>query len=108
MKTLKFRQFKANEIIAGRKYASHRLFDDKNFRVGEVIDLIVWETGESFARAKITRTEEKRLGELQKEDWEGHERFTSDKEMYATYSKYYGRPIGPEDTIKIIRFELLR
>ena len=45
--------------------------------------------------------------ELTKEDWEGHEKFKSDKEMYKTYSKYYGFEATPETNVKIIKFKLL-
>lgn len=36
-----------------------------------------------------------------------HENFESDEEMYATYTKYYGRPVGPNTPVKIVQFELI-
>lgn len=106
MKTLKFRKHLSELIVQGEKSTTWRLFDDKDLSVGDTVSFLVWETGKEFARAKLLDVRETVFGELSDEDWKGHEKFNSDKEMYATYSKYYGREVTPESPVKVIRFEL--
>ncbi|MDD5193920.1 MAG: ASCH domain-containing protein [Candidatus Nanoarchaeia archaeon] len=108
MKTLKFRESLSKLILKGEKNTTWRLFDDKNLSVGEVISFLVWETKEEFAKAVILNVKETRFGDLSKEDWEGHERFLSNEEMYDTYSKYYNRQVDKNSPVKIIKFKLLQ
>jgi hypothetical protein len=107
MKTLKFRHNLAEEIVADRKTVTWRLFDDKDLKVGEGLELIDRESGEKFAEAKIVKIRVKKLGEIEDEDFEGHEKFTSKEEMLATYKKYYGDKVGWSAFVKIIEFKLL-
>jgi len=46
------------------------------------------------------------FGKLTKRDKEGHEEFSSDDEMYRTYSRYYKTCVKPETKLKIITFRL--
>lgn len=108
MKTLKFRAYLKESILNGEKITTWRLFDDKNLSVGDELSFVVWETGEEFARVKIISVRETALGKLTKEDWEGHETYTSEQEMYEHYSTYYKRPIDESATLKIIKFKLLK
>ncbi len=95
----------AKLIIEGKKTATWRLFDDKDLQVGDEVELINWETKEVFGRAVITEVDEKPIKNLDDRDWEGHERFLSDKEMYAKYREYYpGREVGPDTMVKILHF----
>ncbi|MEC8220653.1 MAG: hypothetical protein VX028_01160 [Nanoarchaeota archaeon] len=41
------------------------------------------------------------------EDKEGHETFSSDDEVYKTYSRYYSMEVKPETELKVIKFILL-
>jgi hypothetical protein len=107
MKTLKFRKSLAQRILNHEKTNTWRLFDDKDLTVGDEVLFLVWETKEEFAKAKLTAVTETMLGELTDEDWQGHEKFASDDEMYKTYSKYYNRPVDAGTKVKIIKFELL-
>jgi len=61
IKTLKFRRSLAEEILAGRKTATWRLFDDKDLSVGDKIDFLIWESKEKFAEAEILNVKEKKL-----------------------------------------------
>jgi hypothetical protein len=108
MKTLKFRHHLAEEIIAGRKTVTWRLFDDKDLKVGDELELIDWESGKKFSDAKIVKVREKRLGSIEEKDFEGHEKFGSRKEMLETYRKYYGDKVDLDTVVKIIEFKLLR
>ncbi len=106
LKTLKFRSALAKLILDGEKTTTWRLFDDKDLQVGDVVELMNWETHEIFGRAVITEVEEKPINYLNEKDWEGHERFLSDAEMYAKYREYYpGREVGSNTLVKIIHFD---
>ena len=108
MKEVKFRKKLAEQIIRGEKNITWRLFDDKNLSKGDIVKLIIWETRGKFGEAKLTSVKEKTFKELTKEDKKDHEKFSSDKEMYATYSKYYQKEITPNTKLKVIKFKLLK
>ena len=107
MKTSKFRPHLVPKILNGTKTSTWRLFDDKDFQEGDLLELINKETLEVFAKAKIVSVKEKALGDLTDENWEGHDKFNSDEEMYSIFSKYYNKKITPNDKVKIIIFELV-
>jgi hypothetical protein len=46
------------------------------------------------------------MSEAVPEDFNGHERYESEEDMYAHYRQYYGDSVGPKTPVKIIRFEL--
>ncbi|MDD4333021.1 MAG: ASCH domain-containing protein [Patescibacteria group bacterium] len=107
MKTLKFDDKLVELILRGEKTNTWRLFDDKDLTVGDQLILINKQTKEEFAKAKIVFVVEKKIKDLNDDDWQGHERFASDEIMYKTYSEYYKREITGEDLVKIIIFELI-
>ncbi|MDD5032979.1 MAG: ASCH domain-containing protein [Candidatus Pacebacteria bacterium] len=107
VKKLKFRHFLAEEILAGRKNVTWRLFDDKNLKIGDGLELMDWESGEKFADAEIIKIREKKFGEIEEKDLEGHEKFESREEMLETYKKYYGDKVDRDTIVKIIEFKLL-
>lgn len=108
MKTLKFRHHLAEKILQGKKTVTWRLFDDKNLKVDDRVELLYCETKEKFANAKIINIREKKLGEIEEKDFEGHEKFGSREEMLETYRKYYGNRVDLDTIVKIIEFNLLR
>ncbi len=108
VKTLKFRHHLAEEILKGRKTVTWRLFDDKDLKVGDEVKLLYWETKEKFANAEIINVREKKLGEIEEKDFEGHEQFGSKNEMLETYRKYYGDRVDWDTIVKIVEFKLLR
>ena len=105
-KTLKFRDNLTKLVLAGEKNLTWRLFDDKDLAEGDEVDLINWKTKEKFGEAKLVKVWEKKMGELQESDFDGHEKFSSNEEMYKTYRLYYGDKVGPDTIVKIIRFQL--
>jgi len=107
VKTLKFRHHLTEEIIAGRKIVTWRLFDDKDLKVGDELELVDSESGEKFAEAEIVKVREKQLGKIEEKDFAGHEKFESKKEMLATYRSYYGDKVDWDTVMKIIDFKLL-
>jgi hypothetical protein len=107
MKTLKFRKVLSELILKGEKNTTWRLYDDKDLSTGDIISFLVWETLKEFAKVKLISVNETSFGELTDEDWEGHEKFQSDDEMYKTYSKYYSRKVTKDSPVKIIKFEFI-
>lgn len=107
MKTLKFRKNLADEILAGRKTATWRLFDDKDLRVGDRVGLLIWETKEKFADAEIIAVKEKKLQNIKDEDFVGHEKFASREEMLENYQLFYGDKVNWDTLVKMLDFKLI-
>ncbi len=107
MKTLKFRKNLSELILKNEKTTTWRIFDDKDIKQGDVMQFLVWETKEVFANAKIINVIEKKFKDLNEQDLEGHEKFASKEEMYATYSTYYNKTVDDNTLVKIIKFELI-
>jgi uncharacterized protein YqfB (UPF0267 family) len=105
-KTVKFRSTLADLVLKGEKNATWRLFDDKDLKVGDLINLQVWETRKDFAKARITEVKEKKLGELKEEDYDGHEKFENQKDMLNKYKEYYGDKVDLETVVKMIKFKI--
>jgi hypothetical protein len=105
MKMLKFTSDLVKKIIAGEKTSTWRLFDDKDLQENDALVFVNKETGENFGTAIITSLRIKTLGTLVSNDWDGHETFASEEEMYATYKTYYGDKVGPDSEVKIINFD---
>jgi len=106
MKTLKFDAEFVQPILAGDKTSTWRMFDEKNLQVGDEMEFINKQTGETFAKARLTGVVEKSFKNLTLEDWKGHDKFVSEKEMYETYSRYYSKEVTPQTPVKIIHFKL--
>jgi len=108
MKTLKFRSHLVKEILEGRKTTTWRLFDNKDLQVGDGLEFLNAETLEKFAEAEITGIKQKKLGEIEDSDYEGHKKYGSQEEMLEHYRNYYGDKVDLDTEIKIIRFKLVR
>ena len=65
MKTLKFKPDLAEEVLAGRKTVTWRLFDDKDLQIGDRLELINSETKTKFAEAEILKIKERKIGEVE-------------------------------------------
>lgn len=110
MKTLKLEHELADMIRNGSKTSTWRIYDDKDIKVNDRVELIDKvdpkdsSTWHAFGEARIDMVIEKRLGEISKADFEGHEPFKSRDEMLETYQKYYGPQVDFETPIKMIHF----
>jgi hypothetical protein len=104
MKTLKFVPELCEKILSGEKTSTWRLFDDKDLQVGDVVQLVDKVTSVVIGSALIYSLKDKTLGTLEESDWVGHERYSSDKEMYETFKGFYGDKVGPDTEVKIIDF----
>lgn len=80
------------------------MFDDKDLQVGDELEFINKDTGETFGTATITSLYTKTLGTLEDKDCEGHERFASDEEMYSTYREYYGDGVDENTEVELLSF----
>jgi hypothetical protein len=107
MKKLKFSEPLTKLILNGKKNTTWRINDDKNISVDDLISLC-YNDGKEFAQAKVVQVKETNFRSLTKEDREGHEEFSSDSEMYQTYSEYYKMKVIPETKVKVIKFKLLQ
>jgi hypothetical protein len=108
MKTLKFAANLVPLILSGEKTVTWRLFDDKDLQVGDELEFINKDTNVNFAKAKIISLYEKRLGDIGKNDYEGHEKFESTEEMIETYKNFYGEKVSEDSLVKIIKFDLVQ
>ncbi len=106
MKTLKFTSDLVPLILSGEKTSTWRLFDDKKLQQGDELLFIENETGREFAKATITSVWERKFEDLTDTDWDGHEKFASEKDMYEAYSKYYKLEVTPTTVLKVIHFKL--
>jgi len=106
MKTLKFAANLVPLVLSGEKTVTWRLFDDKDLQEGDELELVNRETGEVFARARITSVRVKKLGETTEVDGEGHEKYESQEQMLQMMRRYYVEPVTLETEVKIIKFVL--
>ncbi len=107
MKTLKFKPHLIPKILSGEKTSTWRLFDDKGLGVGDDFLMLNKETGEEFAKGKITEVKEKKLGELEDSDFVGHEGYKDQEDMLNHYRGYYGDKVSLDTPIKMIDFKLI-
>lgn len=111
MKALKLDHQLAEDVRAGRKTSTWRLFDDKDLSVDDRITLIDkvdprdHNSWVAFGEAVINRVIEKRLGEIGNDDYDGHERYASADEMLTHLRRYYGDSVTLKTPVKIIHFD---
>jgi ribonuclease HI len=112
MKTLKLDHSLAEMVRRGDKTSTWRIYDDKDIRVNDKIELLDKvnpqdpSTWQPVGTARVDMIVEKRLGEINRADFEGHEEFSSRDEMLKAYQKYYGPQVTFETAIKMIHFTL--
>lgn len=110
MKSLKLDHELAELVRAGKKRSTWRLFDDKDLSVNDEVRLIDKvdpdrpETWRVIGTARINMVIQKRLGDIEGADYDGHEPFVSKQDMLKTFQKYYGIDVNFDTVVKIIRF----
>ena len=107
MKKIKFAEDLVPLILSGEKNCTWRLFDDKDLKVGDNLIFINRKNGEEFAKAEIVSVKEKLLGEINDDDFIGHEKFESREKMLKMYKEYYGEKVNWNDLVKMIEFKLV-
>jgi ribonuclease HI len=112
MKKLKLDHELAQQVLAGAKTSTWRLFDDKDLTVNDQLELVDKvepeqpQTWKVIGTARINRIIEKRLGDIQPEDYDGHD--GSDEaphERLQRYQGYYGDRVTWDTPIKMIHFD---
>lgn len=112
MKTLKLDHKLAEMVRAGTKTAEWRMYDDKDIRVNDDIELIDKvdptrpETWVSIGIAHVDLVVEKRLGDITPADTEGQHDFGGQEAMLAAFQRYYGPNVTLETPVKMIHFTL--
>ena len=105
MKKLKFSDKLIEQVLSEKKDITWRINDEKNIRIGDNISLCN-NNEEEFTQAKVLSVKETTFWDMNEEDKKGHEKFSSNEEMYKTYSKYYNARIIPETKLKVIKFKI--
>ena len=108
MKRLKFAPDLVPLILDGSKTSTWRMFDDKNLSVGDELEFVNAETGDVFAKAKISYVKTTCIANLSEDDRAGHEPFESDKKMLAWFQNAYDKGVTTATPLKIVRFRLTR
>jgi hypothetical protein len=94
-------------ILSGEKDTTWRIEDDKNLYIGDDVLFIKSCDLTQVAKCVLFGFVEIFFGELDDLDWDWHEKFSSDRKMYETYSKYYSKIINMDSKLKIIKFKIL-
>ncbi len=99
--------FHPTMILDGTKDTTIRL-SVRDLKEGNIIVLVDRE-GKEFGKATIISVKMTTLGNLTKEDMEGHEKYSSQKELYRTFQKYYPNiSVGAETPAQVIKFKLIK
>lgn len=104
MKTLKFTSDQIPLIINGSRKATWRLNDDKQLDVGDVIEFINSQDGQTFGYATVNEIIIKRICDLNENDKEGHENYKNEQEILDAFKKYYGPSVTVEDKVKVVKY----
>lgn len=107
-KSLKFATEFVDLVLEGKKNTTWRLFDDKNLKKGDKIDLINKHDGKIFGKAVIEEVHEKKLAELTTQDKEGQADFGTLPMICAHMSKLYNRDVTANTLVKVIKFKLAK
>ncbi len=107
MKTLKFAEPLPDLILSHEKNTTWRIEDEKYLSVNDIVSCLKKNDLLEFAKIKIISVKDTTFAHLSFEDKDGHEKFSSDDEMYKTYSMYYSMDVTPETELKVVKFQLL-
>lgn len=111
MKKVKLDHELAQMVLRGDKTSTWRLFDDKDLTVNDDLVLIdkvdpeLPQTWKVIGHARINKIIEKRLGDIEDEDCEGHNPYTSPEVMLQTFRGYYGDRVTWDTPVKILHFD---
>lgn len=94
-------------LFTNEKTRTFRVTGGNRFNVRDNISLC-YVDGEEFGRAVIIEKYKRRFEDLKEEDWIGHERFSSEREMYSTYSKWEGFEVTQKTELDILVYDNFR
>lgn len=110
MKTLKLDHALAQEVLAGTKTSTWRLYDDKDLSVNDDVHIVDKvdpqnpDTWQVLGVAHIDSVVQKRLDDIDLEDYDGHNPYANQHEMIETFRSYYGPQVNGDTVVKIVRF----
>ncbi len=107
MKNLKFSDSLVKLVLNNLKNTTWRINDDKWFICWDIFSLC-YNSWEIFAEWEVLWTKETSFENLTLEDKDWHEIFSSEEEMYKTYSWYYNRVVSGKTKLKVIKFRLIK
>lgn len=105
-KIMKFNADLADNILAGEKTATWRLWDDKDLKTGDEVELYARGWERVFAKARLTSVIEKPIRDMDEDDMRGHKRPKSLEALCDGFAETYGRDVTPETLVKIVHFVL--
>ena len=105
-KALKFAPNLVDLVLTGKLTSTWRLWDDKDFKVGEIVDFLEFGSLKKFAIAMVDKVEEKKMNELTLDEMKDHYYSSGREDMYKKFSEFYKRPVDGETIVKIIWFSL--
>jgi ribonuclease HI len=111
MKTIKLDHELAEQVKNGTKNSTWRLFDEKDISVDDrvvIIDKVDPRDRNSWVatgEAIVKRVVEKHLGEIGKDDYDGHDTYASPGEMLQKFQVYYGDSVSFKTPVKVIHFD---
>jgi ribonuclease HI len=112
MKKIKLDHESANMVLSGGKTSVWRLYDDKDLTVNDVVELVdkvdpeqpqSWKV---IGTGRINRIIEKRLGDIQPEDYDGRDSVgETPRDRLLRYRGYYGEKVSMDTPVKIVHFD---
>ncbi|EKE29940.1 MAG: hypothetical protein ACD_2C00073G0028 [uncultured bacterium (gcode 4)] len=108
MKTLKFSPPLPEMVLSWEKTITWRINDDKDLKVWDQIILYARPLLNEFARVEVVSAYMTTFENLTELDWDWHEKFSSEDEMYETYSRYYNVEANPKTELKVIKFKKIQ
>lgn len=84
-----------------------RLFDDKDIKEGDELELFDSDLEKVFAKAVISEVLFRKLEDVEDVDLDGHEKWNSKEEMLENLKIYYRDKISLDTPVKIVRFRLI-
>jgi hypothetical protein len=107
MKIVHFVPNLVQKILSGEKTSTWRLWDDKDLKMGDIVEFANSETRDVFANARLLKVIKKPFKDLTDEEKIGHEKYKNDNELFKTFERYYKKPVNKNTVFKIVYFELI-
>lgn len=110
MKTLKLNHAAAKQVLEGRRTSTWRMNDDKNLSVNDDIELVDKvnslrpDTWRAIGVAHVDRIIEKRLGDINDEDFIGAGPAATTESLVDNFKVYYGDSVDLDSPIKMVHF----
>lgn len=101
-KRMTFKAAYASDILEGRKESTIRL--NTSLKKGDVVDIVAGMV--KIGTARVESVEEKSVSQLTDEDAR-RDGFETREELVRALKRIYGKKIGDETRVKVIRFKLL-